>query len=79
MKYYANFLTNNGSRFMTPVEFTNKKEAIKFIKDVVKSEYYAQAGGKCSYRVDDEHGNNVEYGSLSGFSTRFHIEKLIPY
>lgn len=79
MKYYANFLTNNGSRFMTPVEFTNKKEAIKYIKDVAKSEYYVQVGGHCSYRVDDEHGNNVEYGSLSGFSSRFHVEKLIPY
>ena len=79
MKYYANFLTNNGSRFMNPVEFTNKKEAIKYIKNVAKSEYYVCAGGKCSYRVDDENGNNVEYGSLSGFSNRFHIEKLMPY
>lgn len=79
MKYYANFHTSSGTQYMKPIEFTNKKEAIKYIKDVAKSEYYATIGGYCSYYVNDENGNNVEYGKLYGLSNRFMKEKLTQY
>lgn len=67
MKYYASFSANNGSTSnMEPYEYTNKKEAIKDIKSIVKGNHIFQPYNSSKYLVWDSNDKIVASGYING-------------
>lgn len=79
MKYFASFRANNGSTFpRRAFEYSNKKEAIKDIRERVLGEHFWGGSSISEYTVWDENGICVDSATLYGNSERFlHDEMYI--
>lgn len=64
MKYLARFTVYCGqtNNIRNPFEYTNKKRAIKDIREVAESQINGRQDS--SWRVDDENGNLVASGGM---------------
>lgn len=63
MKYFASYTTNNGSTYNgKPFEYTNKREAIKSIREIARGETFA--GNHGCVTVKDENGETVYEGRV---------------
>ena len=52
MKYYASFTANNGSTYSVGAyEFTNKKKAVKAMREIVEANHFQQYGNCSGYTV----------------------------
>lgn len=67
MKYFANMLVNNGTRFQKPIEGTNKKELISSIYNSAKANRFQ--GNAAHWSVWDENGVLVAAGSIYDWGT----------
>lgn len=66
MKYYASFAANNHSTFPCDLyEYTNKKEAIKSIKKIVRGNHFWQRFNSTSYVVWNSDGVIIAAGSIN--------------
>lgn len=66
MKYYASFSANNNSTFPSePYEYTNKAEAIKKIKKIVRGNHFWQRFNRSSYVVWTSNGVIIASGSIN--------------
>ena len=63
VEYYANFSTNNGTRFVTPIEGTDKSRLIRAIRAFANGERFP--GNECSWWVCDERGEVVASGGTT--------------
>lgn len=59
-KYYANFNANNGTRLMSPAEYTSRKEAIASIRRWAVDETFA--GSSFTWSVSDENDKEIAAG-----------------
>ena len=57
MKYYADFSTSNGTYNNESYEFSNKKEAIKLIREIGISNTFI--GGSVNISVTDNNGTII--------------------
>lgn len=54
MKYLANYTTNNGNTYNpNPFEYTNKREAIKSIREIARGETFAGQHGSVTVTTED--------------------------
>lgn len=68
MKYYADFVANNGrTAVWKPFEYTNKRDAIRDIRKIVKGNHFHQPGNISDYYVWDANGLCVMHGRLCGY------------
>lgn len=66
-KYFASFSANGGSTYSNkPYEYSNKKEAIRSIKSILRSNHFRQPYNTSRYTVWDENNILVASGSLNG-------------
>lgn len=73
MKYFANFEANHSSFFEKAVEFSNKREAVKYIREVAEGERYENS--PCEWVVYDEAKNVVASGGMDMFGRRYRVIK----
>lgn len=62
MKYIASYSTNGGSTYAGGFEYTNKREAVKSIREICRGETFEGGVGRVS--VVDEDGETVYEGSV---------------
>lgn len=62
MTYTASYTTNNGSTYAGGFEYTNKREAIKSIREICAGETFVGNVGRV--RVVNEDGESVYDGSV---------------
>lgn len=64
--YYASFSANNGTtEIRTPLEYTNKRSAIRDIKSLVRGNHFHQPYNSSKYMVWDEDGTIIASGYLN--------------
>lgn len=77
-KYYANFKTNNGTRWQTDREFTSLNKAIKETRAAAESE--RTKGSTADWGVWDENGKCVAFGTIADWGfTRVRDLDLMYY
>ena len=65
-KYYAIFSANNHSTYPSePYEYTNKEEAIKSIKRIVRGNHFWQCFNRSSYIVWNSNDVIIASGSIN--------------
>ena len=69
MKYYANFNANNGTSWINDMEFTNKAEAIRSVRETAEGERFHN--NSCSWYVKDESGNEIANGGMTSTGKRY--------
>lgn len=76
MKYFAEFRANGGSTYnREPYEFTDKREAIRFIKSLCRANHFQQRCNSSSYCVWDEKDLIVAQGNIYGFG-KWSVDKF---
>ena len=66
MRYYAIFSANNHSTYPSePYEYTNKAEAIKSIKKIVRDNHFLQRFNRSSYVVWNSDGVIIASGGIN--------------
>lgn len=73
MKYYANFLINNGTSFRNPLEDANLRRITKEIKEYACGQIFCQPTNVGSFWVENEKGEEVTRGNV------FISKNLRPY
>lgn len=63
MKYYADFITSNGTYNNESYEFNNKREAIKSIREIGIANAFI--GGSVNVSVEDKNGNVIYKNTIS--------------
>lgn len=72
-KYFANYVVNNNSSLLHPIEDTNLLRITKRIKEAAKGEIFCSLTNRGSFWVADETGNQIVIGDI------FISKKLKPY
>lgn len=71
MKYFANFVANNGTTFLRPLEGNNKNELAKAVRDAANAERFYN--NICRWWVRGVHQHPDDRPIICGFTDRLGI------
>lgn len=72
VRYYANFSANNGVKFATPIEGTDKSRLIRAIRAFANGERCV--GSECEWWVFDERGEEVARGGTTCTGWKYRVK-----